>query len=361
MASRFWRQLSHFVTRFTPSLSRHCTFFNPSRPHFLTRVGIGFASCHFMKKIITAFLILISFISITSPVMASQCTEVKSGKSGDFKGEASIVYFYMGDSYLTTLAQETVVLSKAFEKADYKILLYDDNATATSKISSAKAISQADALYDPTKAGLVAAINEAIDEGYVVNLWIFSHGSTYTKSDGSEVAYFKAQDGLITEDYLKRELGADCDLPIRMVYSGACFHSQMNDTWRSLGAKAAVGARWINFYPTQYGRFTDLWNQGKSFTDAVAGSNTAAGRTVVQTYIAALSLEYSGKGDCSLIPNVLGETDCAAWFFTGGGPYDFGDDYNETLSGKENMNKASKKIIAGDKQITRNTVLTWEM
>lgn len=323
-----------------------------------------------LKKI--AFIFAMSLFSIfawpavahsMTLVTSTACENYSTGTKGDFKGEASLVYFYMGDSYLTTLAQETIDLSKPFSGADYKVLLYDQSGTATSKISAANAISQADEVYSPTQDNFMDAIHDIVDQGYVLNIWIISHGSYYEKSDGTEVAYFKSKGGYITSDEIKAEFGGDCELPIRMVYSGACFHSKMNSTWRELGAKVATGARYINFYPTQYTKFTTEWTGGKSFSTALNNSNTSSSRSVVQAYVQTLALGYYGKGDCDgwSLPDVLSKTDCAEWFFTGGGPYDMSDYYNDDWSGASNMTYSSQKIISGDKTITKKTTLDWDL
>jgi len=315
-----------------------------------------------IKKFI--FFCAMSLLAIFAwPAMAhsAACQNYSTDASGDFKGEASLVYFYMGDSYLTTLAQETVDLSKPFSGADYKVLLYDQNGTSTSKISASKALSQADDIYSPTQDNFLDAIHDIVDQGYVLNIWIISHGNYYTKSDGSEVAYFKTKDGYLTSDELKAEFGEDCELPIRMVYSAACYHSKMNLTWRELGAKVATGARYINFYPTQYTKFTTEWTGGKAFNTSLKNSNTSSSRSVVQAYLQVLALGYSNKGDCGWYPDVLSETDCAEWFFTDGGPYDMSAYYNDDWSGAGNMTYSSQKIISGDKTITKSTDLDWDL
>lgn len=196
-----------------------------------------------------------------------------------------------------------------------------------------------------------------------MNLWIFSHGGSYVTSAGEEITYFVGMDGKITNKTLLNELKPEgCgELPIRMVHTTACYHRGMNAMWRELGAKATMGARGINFYPTQYGNFADEWNKGRSFSTSLSNANTALSRTIVQSYIGVIGLKYSGKGECGFIPNVLARNDCAEWFFTGGGPYNMDDDYDPTGSGKDNMNYLSKKIVSGDGTIKKTTVLEWEM
>lgn len=313
------------------------------------------------------FLFLLSLILLTalSPTAESQiCESYSSSNQSDFVGEANLVYFYMGDSYLTTLAQETVVVSKAFEKSDYNILMYDENATAGSKFLMSKARNEADEILYPSEAGFIDALKRLKNAGYVINIWIFSHGSTYFSStDQKEYAYFVAPEGLISEqDLLRSFTDNSCDdLPIRLVYSIGCYHSEFNDTWRALGAKTSLGSRYVNFYPTQFGKFATNWKNGKTASESESLSNTSASRTVVQSYVSLSAMAYSGQGDCGLIPNVLGKTDCAAWYFSDGGPYAMGADYNDNNSGQWNMNNSSTKIFSGNKSLKFNTSQSWNL
>ena len=70
---------------------------------------------------------------------------------------------------------------------------------------------------------------------------------------------------------------------------------------------------------------------------------------------------YAGQGDCPVFPapNVLGENDCAEDFFTDLA-YSL-DTYHPNWSGSSNMTYSSKKIIDGDYNIDRDSILTWEM
>jgi len=202
-----------------------------------------------------------------------------------------------------------------------------------------------------------------ISAGYTKICWIFSHGNTYFTRGGDEITYFVSMDDDITNQDLTNELKPEgcSELPIRMVYSIGCYHSNMNDAWLDLGTQVVSGATLINFFPTQYGKFVSEWNNGKTYSTSLTNSNTAASRTIVYAYLTVLSFTYSNQGKCSFIPNVLGKTNCAEWFFTGGGPYDLGDNYNSSISGKANVNQSSKKIISGDGSIKKNTILEWEM
>lgn len=315
------------------------------------------------------FCTLIFLTGFLTPVWGADfsggtsCHTATSGSGGDFKGEAAVVFFYFNDSYLTTLAQETMDLSLAYQNTKHQVLLIDENETDTTKFIKSEAINSAEDTAMPTKANFFNAIRTVAEQGYVVNLWIFSHGSRITNSNGEEITYFVAKDGKITSEDILAELGSDgCDeVPIRMVYTVACYNSGMNDKWQEVGAKSVMGARWINFYPIQYTRFANDWADGKTFSKALSNSNTSSSRSMVQTYIAALGLQYYNQGECGFIPDVLGKNDCAKWFFKKGGDYILGSDYDASLSGAVNMNKSSYKVIAGNKDQTYTTVQSWQI
>src|SRR5678809_233534 len=93
--------------------------------------------------------------------------------------KASLVFFYFGeDSYLNRLAQETVPVYRALTGYDYSVLLRHD--TAVGKLDlSARDASAADEVDLPTKEDLVRYINELGEDGYEVDLYIFSHGWPY--------------------------------------------------------------------------------------------------------------------------------------------------------------------------------------
>ncbi|MFH1727209.1 MAG: hypothetical protein ABIA04_02170 [Pseudomonadota bacterium] len=288
-----------------------------------------------------------------------KCSARSSKTSGDFKGSASLVYFYMGDDTLTTIAQETTKLSNAFTGYDHKVLMYDDASTVASKFLSASAINQADVIYHPTKDNFFNAILDTVEKGYFLDIYIISHGNI--KSNG--VPYFVSADNNIKGTDIASKLGDyGCnEIPIRMVYTVACYQSAMNSYWTSVGAKAVVGSQYINFYPNQFNKFAESWTLGNNFETALDKANTEGSRTVAQAYIYYLGLKYANQGDCGAWPNVLGENACAEWFFTEGGPYTLEDDYNDNKSGKQNMTISSKKIITGDETISISSEVSWNL
>jgi hypothetical protein len=97
-----------------------------------------------------------------------------------------------------------------------------------------------------------------------------------------------------------------------------------------------------------------------SFDTAVADSDTASVRTVVQTFISLVDAPAKKKagewGGCPFGKTVLGDDECAKDYFDtwlGKG------EWQENMSGKENMNYSSFMFRSGDKNISKNTRPTW--
>jgi len=274
---------------------------------------------------------------------------------------ASIIYFDIVDTPTMNFFQDTMRLGKAFQNYDYRVLLYDRDSNFAADFLSQKAINAADQIYQPSQENFYDALRWLIQNGYMVDLWIFSHGNPYgySLSDG----YLLADE---IEDYFSPENTGCPILPIRLVYSIACFGDVTNSAWRSVGAKVTVGTPSIDFYPTQFSRFADSWTSGE-FTAAKSAkrSNTKSTRTWSQLYLEWEALfTLSGEGPCGLIPNVLGQNDCALWYFTNseGVGYNIESDdfeYDIAFSGKINMNRASEWKVRGDRHITFDTRLVW--
>jgi hypothetical protein len=182
-------------------------------------------------------------------------TKVKdcSGK----KGRAVILYHYMGDSYLTSLAQDTVKFAPIFESYDYKVLVKFPVGIGPKDKKwnlSAKAFKEADKRYDPTASNFIKAIKHAISKGYTVDIFLLSHGleqSGYGSFVVSEGTFDKST--LMSMRDVERALSykeTGCKkLPLRMVYHMACYGSSFAQSWRKLGAQVSIGTRFINFYP----------------------------------------------------------------------------------------------------------------
>lgn len=277
------------------------------------------------------------------------------------KGAASIILFYFGDSKYTTISQETVKLKKAMEDYKYKVLLKHNEIPNWLDLSE-KDEKIADVKETPTKDNIVKYIKQLANDGYMIDLWIFSHGwdAGFKVSTGKH-----GSDGSFTKDDIETLLGSPetgfTKLPIRMVYQVNCYGKSLNKSWQNIGAKTVAGARYVNFYPTQFGDFADNWNKGNvSFEDAVDKSNTATSRTLVQTYISMVHAPSIKKkwGGCPLLKTVLGDHECAKNYFIDQWLTD--DEWQKTMSGKENMNYSSEMVTSGEKTLTKKDVPRWD-
>jgi len=262
---------------------------------------------------------------------------------------ASLVYFYMGDSYLTTLAQETVPLHLAMDDYDRSILLKFDTNLGMFDLSS-EAEKSAHLVMDPTRENLAKALRDLASDGYEIDLFVFSHGfrnGGIMCSNGKE-----GDNALLGKKWLEKEFENE-KLPIRMVHSIACWGNNMSPTWIKLGAKASVGTKSVNFYPTRFTGFIKNWSSGDTLANAAHRSNTKLVRTPVQAYIQANALcamnewHTSGLG----FPNILGRGKSAEAYFR---EMWIDDEWTDGITGKQNMNLSSTYIISGDRRLLKN-------
>lgn len=145
-----------------------------------------------------------------------------------------------------------------------------------------------------------------------------------------------------------------------MIWSTICFGESLNQAWLSVGAKVVGGSRIINYDPNQFRKFSEEWNSGNvSYESAVSRSDNAASRTLGQTFMLGHALTTRGKwGGCKFGKTVLGEDPCAKkysttmWFHPA-------NKWRDDLSGKENMNFSSEKIIAGQKTLRKSDIPSW--
>jgi len=276
------------------------------------------------------------------------------------KGSASIVFFYMGDSKFTTLFQETTKLKKAMQGYK-KVVLLKHDVTDSFLDFSEEDEKIANVIATPTKANFFKYIKDLSKEGYYLDIWIWSHGTTndFRCSNGTF-----GDNGTITNDDITTELSPSktglTKIPIRMVYQVNCVGESLNSEWISIGAKTSIGTRYTNFYPTQFGAFADEWNKGSvKVKSAIESSNTSTSRTLVQTYLAVVHAPTHNKdwGSCKLFQTVLGDSDCAKEYFT----YYWlsSSQWQSGKSGQDNMNYSSTWIIGGDNDITKNTKPSW--
>lgn len=344
-------------------------------------------------------------------------------------GRASLIYFHMGDGPMTTLGQHLGTnLGKATTGYDYVVMVMDEVSAGPFMLNQA-ALNAADLTLLPTEANLYEAMQEITKRGYDMDIWIWSHGwqvwnadgiTSYTKFEttggetcthlpsgelcgnnldddadnlideaacaaipGGELCWtFADEDGdgiidesegiwdyEITQQLVQALIGTDL-VPIRMVYSGACYHQGMNWAWETVGAYVASGTENINFYPNYYAAFADAWDAGQPYGTSAALSSSAGARAAVHGYMSWLSGSFNcddiGDGVWEEGLSVLNTNECSRDFFVndGGGDnyqYDIGDDFDPALSGIANMDAQSLRFILGNATIQKYSpaTLTW--
>jgi hypothetical protein len=278
------------------------------------------------------------------------------------KGAASIIYFYYGDSIYNTLGQETLKLKKAMDDYKFNVLLKHESLPGWADLSE-KDEKLADVKELPTRSNLFKYLIQLGQEGYYVDLYIFSHGwkNKFKASNGTN-----GSEDYVTADDIANGLSPAktglTQVPIRTVWGTNCYGQTLGETWRSVGAKTTAGARYVNFYPNSFGPFIGDWNKGNiSFHNAVGDSQTDAVRTVVQTYLSTVDApeqKILGKWDgCPFGKFVLGDDPCARDYFVSRWLAD--DEWQRGQSGKDNMNYSSYMFRGGDKEMTKTTVPHW--
>jgi hypothetical protein len=248
-----------------------------------------------------------------------------------------------------------VKLKKSMEGYDKVVLLKHDHTDSWLDWSEADE-ELADVVAAPTYANLAKYLKELKAQGYYIDLWILTHGKSgkgFLASTGS----FGSEDW-VSESEIRNLLALTGynSLPLRMVYSWACFGKELTDDFVYIGAKVANGARYVNFYPTQFGKFADEWNKDNvAFASCIDNSNTATTRTLVQSAIAlkgAIGWCWGLNGT-----SVLGNGACAKDFFLA--KYLDEDEWVDSMSGKENMNYSSEMSTAGTGSITKSSKPSW--
>lgn len=271
---------------------------------------------------------------------------------------ASIIYFYMGDSYLTTLAQETVPLHLAMEGYDRSILLKFDTDAGPFELSE-KSEKKAHRVLAPTRENLAVALRELAQDGYEIDLFIFSHGyrmGAITCSTGKH-----GESAPLRASWLEAEF-KDETLPLRLVYSIACWGHNMSPTWAQLGAKASVGTRGVNFYPTRFKGFIKRWAKGEGLAGAVQRSDSKGVRTPVHIYIQADAVGTMAKWHTpDLDDDSRPLSKLTSWLVLWRGAQSeayfrkmwVGKDWQEGRTGKQNMNWSSHQEVVGKRTLKK--------
>jgi hypothetical protein len=278
------------------------------------------------------------------------------------RGAASLIYCNYGeDSQYTAFFQDTVKLKKAMEGYDFTVLLKHDTTPSWADLSEADE-KLADIKAPPTTTNLFKYMIELAQDGFFFDIYVLAHG--WPGQFGAKNVRDYDEDRVTAAD-ITRELASSktgfTQMPIRMVFPTACYAHSLGETWRSVGAKATCGARGINWYPNRFGNFIDDWNKGVPFNEALRGADTDLVRTASQTYIAfvdAPAKKKQGASDgCSFGNTVLGDKPCAKDYFVS--CWGMAGEWQEDMSGKENMNYSSYMFRGGDIDITKNTRPYW--
>jgi len=270
---------------------------------------------------------------------------------------ASLIFFYFGeDSYMTRLAQETVQLHLAFDGYDKQVLLRHQTTFGHFEVSE-RVEKKADVVDLPTRENLAKYLHQLRDEGYVVDVYVFSHGNDgYFRT--SEGTY--GDNGYCSSGYLTRNVHP---LKLRAVWQCNCYGSTMAEAWHAIGAKVVAGSRYVNFYPTRFLNFIKRWNRGERFSTAVSKSDTKAVHTPVQAY---MLLDAAGSrkewGGCPPFRDVLGKDPCAKDYFTT--CWFPEDEWQDGKSGRQNMNRCSHMIVSGtrsSKRLKKTSLPKWKL
>lgn len=193
-----------------------------------------------------------------------------------------------------------------------------------------------------TTSEILKKLTDLADDGYAIDMWIFSHG-THNKITMDDNVN-------ITAANIKSLVGPSKNysagkFPLRMVYQMNCYGYSLNNAFRHIGTKSVCGSRFVNFYPNQCNNFTKRWNDGETFKNAVKNSDTASSRTVIQAAIIGMGQFASYSPRCLIPQMVLNKTNCAAayfrkrWFVKP-------KEYDTNKSGKQNMNYSSFMMIS---------------
>ena len=306
------------------------------------------------------FALAIQVAGAVSPTTTSGTPVVSHSAAADHSyvsppsknaGFATIVFFYTADAPEVAFFQETIKLKKAMKGYDRIVLLKHNDLPAWLDLSEADE-KLADVKVAPTQANLEKYLTQLTKAGYTIDLWIVGHGTEgkFLVSAGTNGS--KDWVGADEIEQMAKRNGYS-KFRLRMVWSTLCYGSTLNDAWLSAGAMTVSGARFVNFYPIQFGTFAEKWTSGASYKSSVDDADTSASRTTVQTYVAMVHAPSCNKdwGKCPFGSTVLSSKDCAKDYFKTKWLH---SDWQGSLSGKENMNYSSTRRFAGNTTITKS-------
>ena len=279
-------------------------------------------------------------------------------------GSASLIFFYFGDSPFQAFFQGSPELQRVMN--DYKKVILLKEETPDGLKVGQKALDKADTVAMPTKENIIKYLKELTAEGYFIDIWIFSYGFP----DGFRVydAMNADKNGIFSAGDIRSlpEVTGYKYIPVRMVFQTNSYGHDLIDDWRKAGAKVALGARQVSFFPYEFFRFTEYWNKGEPFKLARDKANCITQHPPVYTYISMImapAAEQEGKwGGCPAGYNILGTTEealqCAQNFFTTESIW-AGRALTWRGSTTATMDYSNFKMVAGDYRMTKNTVPEW--
>lgn len=289
------------------------------------------------------------------------CDEVNKATAGN----AALVYYHYGDSGIRSLAQALGLNFGTVFSAYSYVVLVADNDTSNPMNLNASLFKQADKVFPPTREGLLDAMQDLTSQGFRFDTLVYSHGY----KDGADDSSFEVVSGdQITGDWLVSATDpcaigtARGGVPIMAWYSTTCIAARQIDAWIEIGALSDSGADDVEFFPNASGNFLANWTSGQPYKAAVDSSRTPA-------VIAASNFEIRQEGMAApwrCLPDdpstqtpmdgpgvVTDKNACAEDFFNDNlGPndaaYNIWEVYDTSLSGAENMLRASHREFLGD-------------
>lgn len=290
----------------------------------------------------------------------AEVSAYRSGRSagGGSRGEASLLLCYMGDSQFTTFFQNLQDLNEAVTGYDQSILLkHTGGASAIGGVAH----TLADKVERPTRENFESCLRKLTAAGYTIDLYIVSHGDreSFKMSEGTH----GSEDWYDVGDIQDLRADFEGEIPLRLVYQMNCWGSELNSAWRALGADAAVGSRFVNFFPTQFPEFVKQWKQGQTVQQALNSANTPASRQLIQSaletdMVATKDRPWAdgewGEGMVCPPSTVYGTSgQCAESYFTDRWGHSQSEWNSVNGDGWTFMLEASEKLVAGNASLTR--------
>lgn len=319
-------------------------------------------------------------IDVSAPPPVNPMNLQPATKVFTSNGQRAVVIFqYFGDSRFRTLFQEGQInLKKVVEAYDQSVILTHPDLPALFGGGNARALDLADEVLSPSFDNLAAALESLADAGYVIDLYIFAHGLP-DEFGGTTGTLYQPED--ITAVRI-RELAQPNfsrtgyqQLPLRMVYQMNCYGSTLNADWQGIGAKTAMGSRFVVFNSNTFNRFSTRWLRGDPFQTAVDERDTATAWGIMRRLIVldATSIMFAGKErtlddgttwkfrGCPLkrAKKVLGSHQCGRDYFMVRWAELASEWDSSVRSGREFMAHSSEALTVGDTTLTFNDFPTW--